>query len=152
MKKILTIILCSLIISSNADAEDSCSSVEKLIAAHKDLRVLRGEKLDDETWQAKLKVLGFKDCKVQSHKGKLNYSCFERLKDKNQAVARMEKAGANLWNCDSISTRTLSDNKKWEIMSMNHFFATKDNISIQLNAGLDLFDGSSILQLSFYEN
>lgn len=152
MKKILTIILCSLIISPKADAEDSCSSVEKLIAAHKDLRALRGEKLDDDTWQAKLKVLGFKDCKVKSHKDKLNYRCSESLKDKNQTLARLEKVGANLWNCDFILTRNLSDNKKWEFMSRSHFFATKDIISIQLNAGPGLLDGPPTLELLFYED
>jgi hypothetical protein len=112
--KLHSSLLCVALVftATAASAQDLCAEIEKLSASMSDFSDLRGERVDDETWQSTLTVSVFDGCTIGSFNDGLTFNCGKAFESDEALSAAHNEVADAIWACAQTNTRSYWEGKE----------------------------------------
>jgi len=128
-----------------ASAQDLCAEIETLAASISDFSDLRGERIDDDTWQSKLKLSLFDGCTIGTFENGLTFNCTKPFESEAALGAAHTDAADKIWACEKTNTRSYWETKgEFGGKTWSFFFG---EMQFTVGAEIDIFTDAP--QLSF---
>lgn len=112
--KLRSSLLCIALVftATAASAQDLCAEIETLSASVSDFSDLRGDRIDDETWQSTLTVSAFDACTISSYNDGLTFNCGKEYESDEALSAAHTAVADTIWACAQTNTRSYWEGKE----------------------------------------
>jgi hypothetical protein len=112
--KLYSSLLCIALVCTTtaASAADICAEIQTLSASMSDFSDLRGDRIDDETWQSTLSVSAFDACTISSFDDGLTFNCAKPFESEDALGAAHTDIADQIWACEQTNTRSYWEGKQ----------------------------------------
>lgn len=150
--KLRSSLLCIALVftATAASAQDYCAEIETLSASKSDFSDLRGERIDDETWQSTLTVSAFDGCTIGSFDDGLTFNCSKPYDSEEALSAAHAEIADKIWGCQQTTTRSYWEGKEgYSGKTWTFFFG---EFQFTVSAETDLFTDEPTLKMLAFED
>lgn len=135
--------------TATASAQDICAEIETLAASISDFSDLRGERIDDETWQSNLKLSLFDGCTIGTFENGLTFNCAKPYESEEALGVAHAEAADKIWACEKTNTRSYWETKgSFSGKTWSFFYG---DMQFTVGAEIDIFTEKPQLSLMAFE-